>query len=431
MFSKYLPNKPYTREAMLRIVVIAVGFTTALAMWISTMMKARGDFLLHWEFGRRLVHGIFLYTNGMHIPYPPSWAVLFAPFSLFPQRVAMPLFFVVGMLSLIALLRILFILAKEHFALKSDFAFWLTAAVLLITSRFVLRDLADGGENLFINALTWGGLYFFIHRKPIAGGALLGLAIALKCTPLLFTAYFVLKRQWVAAISSLAFAALFFVSPILFQGPKSYAEHISFWKQNVIAGISQKDPSIGVLGPEELHNKALKPMLARFLMRLPDGHPSRLQSAAYFDFLRLSPPVAGIIIKLITLISALAVAWCFIRSPREMESIVFVWECAIISLLMLLFSPITWGEHCVACLPAVYLIVLRLGSRRYVSPWVKRCFIAIVAVFILLNRSFLRFNLSELMESYHAITFCLIGLVAVAFAFWNEAKETPAPFPAS
>jgi len=431
MFSRELQKKLAPQTGTLRLIVIATGFITVLVQWVSTMLKPRGDFLLHWEFGHRLTHGIFLYTNGMHLPYPPSWAMLFAPFSMFPQRVAMPLFFVLGFFSLVALLKILIDLTKEHFPLKNDYAFWLTAATLLITSRFVMRDLADGGENLLINALTWGGLFFFIHRKPVIGGALLGVAIALKCTPLLFTGYFVLKRQWTAAISTLAFAILFFLSPVMIQGPQSYIAHITFWKNNVLAGISQKDPSVGILGPEQLHNKALKPMLARFLMRLPDGHPGRFPGAAHIDFLRLTPSVANLVIKFVTLLSGLAVIWCFSRSPREFESVTFLWECAIISLLMLLFSPITWGEHCVGTIPAVYLILMRMNSREPVAPWIRRSFIFVVAIFIALNRSFIGFTLSELMESYHAITFCLIALAAIAFAFWHEAKNSVPPSPAT
>jgi len=431
MLSKELQNKIAPHEPVLRKVVMAVGIITAVVMWVSTMIKARGDFLLHWKFGYRLVHGIFLYTDGMHLPYPPSWAMLFAPFSFFPQRVAMPLFFVLGFASLVVLLKILRTLTQKHFPVGSARAFWLTAALLLILSRFVLRDLADGGENLFINALTWSGLFFIMRRKPLLGGALLGLAIALKCTPVLFTGYFLLKRQWAAMFTSLAFGALFFLSPVLFQGPKTYGEHITFWKNNVLAGISQKDPSIGVLGPEELHNKALKPMLARFLMRLPDGHPSRFRSAAYVDFLRLEPRTAGIIIKIITLVAGLGVAWFFSRSSRDFQGVTVLWECAMVSLLMLLFSPITWGEHCVAAIPALYLILLRMDSGKSFAPWVKWLFILVAAALIILNRSLIGLMLSELLESYHVITFCLLALTAISLAFWNEAEKSSSPVTAS
>lgn len=426
MLSTELQKRLAPHAALLRAIVLGIGCVAALVEWISTMIKARGDFLLHLEFGRRLVHGIFLYTNGMHLPYPPSWAMLFAPFSFFPPRVAMPLFYVAGFASLVILLRILHRLTRDHFSETVDQNFWLTAATLFILSRFVLRDLADGGENLLINALTWGGLFFFIRRKPVPGGALLGLAIALKCTPLLFTGYLMLKRQWAAMIFSIAFAALFFLSPALIMGPKAYAHHIAFWKNTVLLGISQKDPSVGVLGPEELHNKAIKPMLARFLMRLPEGHPGRMPGAAHVDFLRLQPQTAGKVIKVITLLCGLAVVWFFSRSQRNVQSATILWECSIVSLLMLLFSPITWGEHCVGAIPALFLILKRLAGGREVAAWIKWVFVFVTAMLVLLNRAFIGFFLSELFESYHMVTFCLIGLTAIAFAFWKKAGANDA-----
>jgi alpha-1,2-mannosyltransferase len=427
MLSRKLSNKIATHSELLRGIAIAIAAISIIVEWASTMIKARGDFLLHWEFGHRLLHGVFLYENGMHIPYPPAWAMLFAPFSIFPTRVAMPLFFIVGFCSLVVLLNVLERLTAGHFPVNGANTFWLTAAVLLILSRFVLRDFSDGGENLFINALTWGGLFFFIRRKPLPGGLLLGMAIALKCTPILFTGYLLLKRQWAALFASLMFAVLFFVSPALIMGPKAFVTQVTFWKNNILAGLSQTDPSTGVLGPEELHNKALKPMLARFLMRLPDGHPGRFPGAAHIDFFQLQPALAGLIVKLVTLISGLAVVWFFSRSPGDLASASALWECGIVSLLMLLFSPITWGEHCVGAIPGLWLIVLRMNTGGRIAPWLKWGFAFTVAMLILLNRAFIGFTLSELLESYHMITFCLIALTVIAFAFWKEAKEIKRP----
>lgn len=411
---------------MIGIAAVIVGFI------VKKMIKEpHGDFLLHYEFGRRLRAGEFLYMGGMHLPYPPSWAMLFAPFSLLPTRVAMPLFLLVGLSALFALLKTLLALTRDQLGRVNAGAFWLMAAVLLIMSRFVVRDLQDGGENTLIVALSWGGIYFFVKQKPLPGGALLGLAIALKCTPLLFVAYLVLKRKWLPALSTLVFAGLFFVSPALVQGRQSYIAHIGFWKNSVLAGLSQKDPSVGVLGPEELSNKSLRPMLARYLMQLPAGHPERFPGAAHIDFLRLQPGTANLIIKIVTLASLLMIFWLFARNPAALDTPSFLWECAVINILMLLYSPITWGEHCVALIPAVYLICLRFSGGRKTSPWVIRAMGAVVFVFLLVNRSTIGLWLSELAESYHVVTLCMIALAVVSLALWYEAKKIPAaPLPA-
>ena len=426
MYSRETQNKFAEWAGLLRATVICIAVIAGAVLWISTMYKPRGDFLLHYEFGRRLRSGELLYAGGMHLPYPPFWAMLFAPFSLLPVRVAMPLFFVAGFTALAALLKILHDLTRDR--LKQGVWFWLAAATLLVLSRFVLRDLADGGENTLIVALTWGGIYFFVKHKPLPGGALLGLAIALKCTPLLFAGYFVLKRQWLAALSTLAFAALFFVSPALIQGRQSYIDHIKLWKTNLLAGVSQKDPSMSVLGgTEELANKSLRPMLARYLMQLPDGHKGRFPGAAHIDFFRFPPETANLIIKLVTLGSFLATVWLFVRSAADLRAPGFLWECAIINILMLLYSPITWGEHCVALIPAVYLICLRLCAGKPVPRWITRTLAVVAFIFIVVNRSIIGTWLSGLAESYHLVTLCIVALAVVSVALWNEERRLPAP----
>jgi len=405
-----------------RPVLIAIAIGSAVYFLIAAFKNPRGDFINHYKFGLRFLSGEFLYDQGLNIPYPPFWAMLFAPFSLLPPKIAMPLFVVIGLAALVMLLRTLRNLTAGKLP-GLGARFWVVTAVLVILSRFVLRDLADGGENILINALAWGGIYFFVKRRTLPGGALLGLAIALKCTPLLFAGYFVLKRQWAAAISTLTFAALFFVSPMLVQGPGWYGRNVSEWKRNLLLGISQEDPSIGVLGPDELGNKSLRPMLARYLMQLPAGRPGRFGGVAYIDFLRLPPQTANLIIKLVTLVSGVVIVWLFIRSPADVNASNFLWECAIINILMLLFSPITWGEHCVSLIPVLYLIGLRLTSGKDFPLWTKRVMAVVVFVLIIVNRSIIGFWLSELAESYHVITFCILALCAVAFAFWNEQRR--------
>ena len=211
------------------------------------------------------------------------------------------------------------------------------------------------------------------------------------------------------------------------QGPRSgnISKHISFWKGNVLAGVTQKDPSIGVLGPDELANKSLRPMLARYLMQLPADHPGRFPGAAHIDFLRLPPATANLIIKIVTLGSFLIIVWLFVRSPADLRSPAILWECAVMSILMLLYSPITWGEHCVALIPAVYLVCLRFSTGKPVPRWIKRTMAAVVFLLILVNRSLLGTWFSELAESYHFITFCMIALAAVSLAFWGKRGKSP------
>lgn len=394
-----------------RGVAITVGAIFLVAQWVATMLKPRGDFSIHWEFGRRFRCGEPLYSNGLDLPYPPFFAMVNAPLSLLPLRVAKPFFFLLGAGSLALLLWMFNKFAHRAFPLTRERGFWVMAGTLLVASRFVLRDFDDGGQNLILLALTWGGIYLWTAGKPVLAGSSLGLATALKCTPALFILYFAWKRQWKFAIASGLFALLFTLAPAI-RG-QSYFREMRAWFQVVMKGTMQPDPSIGILGPEELQNKSLRPALARYLTRLPAGHPGRVQSPAYIDFITLPPAEAGRIIKVILLVLLAAAAWRFRAPVADTGAISVIWECAGVSLLGLLYSPITWGQHCVAALPALYLILRGRINLAHDSRGVSIVMGIIGVILVLGNRSFIGRDASLLLESYHPVTFCLLALLGI------------------
>jgi len=400
--------------AVLRRLVIAVGAVVVLVQWISTMLKPHGDFSRHWEFGRRLVHGEFLYANGLDIPYPPFFAVAYAPLSLLPLQVAKPLFFLLGFLALIAILWILDRLS--YLAIRSGDRLWVIAGTLLLTSRFVVRDFDDGGQNLILLALTWAAVYLWTRNRDLLAAASLGLAVALKCTPALFIAYFAWKRQWKITGLAVLSAVIFTLVPAAWQ-TSSYPIHMRTWIETVVRGLTQPDPSVGVLGPEQLQNKSLRPALARYLMHLPSGHPGRFEGGGYVDLLTLRPTTASFIIKAILIAGLLTIGWLF-RSPISRDSPAVVWECAAVSVLMILYSPISWGQHCVAAIPAVYLIVRSFVSRQPQPRWLIWLFGMAAFILLIINRSIIGRDPSVLLESYHLVTWSLIILLGVLLYQW-------------
>ena len=397
--------------AVLRWLVIAVGAVVVLVQWISTMLKPHGDFSRHWEFGRRFVHGEFLYANGFDIPYPPFFAVAYAPLSLLPLQVAKPLFFLLGFFALIAILWILDRLSERTFAIRRRDQLWVIAGTLLLTSRFVVRDFDDGGQNLILLALTWAAVYLWTRNRDLLAAASLGLAVALKCTPALFIAYFAWKRQWKITGFSVLSAVIFTLLPAVWQ-TSSYPIHMRTWIENVVGGLTQPDPSVGVLGPEQLQNKSLRPALARYLMHLPPGHPGRFEGTGYVDFLTLRPTTASFIIKAILVAGLLGIGW-LLRSRISRDSPAVVWECAALSVLMILYSPISWGQHCVAAIPAVYLVVRSFISHQPQPSWLIWLFGVAAFILLIINRSIIGRDPSVLLESYHLVTWSLIILLGI------------------
>jgi alpha-1,2-mannosyltransferase len=277
-----------------------------------------------------------------------------------------------------------------------------------------MRDLADGGQNLVLTALVWTAIWLGTQKRLVPAGFALGLAVALKCTALIFVGWFMWKRQWRMASVALAAAVAFSLAPALWMGPVDYSRHMTQWSQAIRTGISQPDPSIGVLGPEPFQNDSLRPALARFVMKLPEGHPGRFESPWYRDFLNLTPQTAGIVIKIITALLGLALLWCL---RGKLNAVSAPWQFASIGLFMLLLSPITWGQHCVAAWPALWLLTRELVER---CRW-KKCALIFAVLALLTNREFLGKPLSYLLASYHVTTLALLILLAITLA---DARRT-------
>ncbi len=404
------------REPVLRRGVMVAAAIMAVYYLVAAAVRPRGDFLVHMEFGRRFFQGEFLYAGGTHIPYPPLWALVHAPLAVLPVNLAMPLVVVLGLAALAALAWMVQDLADPALRCGRVTRFWILAGAILLSLAFITRDLADGGQNLILLMLAWAGLWLFSNGRTLAAAASLGLATALKCTPLAFVVWFAWKRRWGMAALSLGWAAVFSLAPLAVMGPASYVRHMEVWVTNVAQGVATADPSRGVLGEEKFQNKALRPSLARYLMHLPPGHAGRFSGPGYIDILNLSPPTANWVIRMVTISLLVAFGWACRRPMREHNDPDAIWEYAAVGILMVLLSPIAWGQHCVVAFPALYFLVRAWALGDLTAPALRISLVFIAVIFVFTTRFFLGKELSLLLQSSHITTFAMLGLCALTLA---------------
>jgi hypothetical protein len=402
-------------ERQLRGFILLLAAIIFIVQWVRASSLVRdGDFYLHWQFAGRLLHHELLYAEGLHVPYPPFWAMAWLPVTVFPLAAAKVLCYPLSAIALALLFWLLDRLCRDRLPLSGARRFWAAAAALVVVSRFVVRELPECGPNLTLLACVWAAIYFWTQRRDVAAGLCLGLATALKCTPGLFIAYFIWKRQWKLTITSAAAAAAFSLAPALWQGPTDYQRHVQIWLANLRYGIQQPDPSAGVLGPDTLQNLSLRPAVVRCLMHLPEGHPGRLDHPAFMDFLDLSPATAGRITKLVMLALLLVVAWCFRKPIADRDGLTVAWECAAVGTLALLLSPITWYQHCVALLPVFYLFMRTVAAGIRPARWMVAIVVTFVVVVLLLSRGLIGREASLLLASYHLTTWAVVAALVLA-----------------
>ena len=408
------------QQEFFKRLVIAVGAVVVCVQWVRLGISPRGDFDVHWELGRRLVAHEFMYQSveggderGHDYPYPPFWALAHAPLTAIPTHVAQLLVYPLFIVALIVLMGVLQKLTRGHLPLSRDRLFWSAVAAVFLSSRFLIRDMPECGVNLALVALSWLAVSLWVQRREILGGVCLGLAISLKCTPALFLVYFVWKRQWKMVAATTTTMTALSLSPAIWMGPTEYVHAIGSWFGHTWPAVGEPDPSQGVLGEEPVQNISLRPALARYLMHLPEGHRSRLKHPLYFDVFNFRPDVAGFIVKILIAALLATVAWKFRNPVGRRDDPVILWECAAISVMILLCSPITWGQHCVGVLPAFYLITQTLFARGGLPGWMNWLLGAYTFFILGLNRSFVGKEFTLLLDSYRVHTWCFLALLLV------------------
>lgn len=103
-----------------------------------------------------------------------------------------------------------------------------------------------------------------------------------------------------------------------------------------------------------------------------------------------------------------------------------LWEGAAISLLMLLFSPVTWKLHCVGVLPALYWMCRASLAGIAVPRAVYFQAARYTVLVVVLNRSIVGLDLTKLLDRYRVKTLrcsCCLPQCLCSSVFWRPVRR--------
>ena len=325
-----------------------------------------------------------------------------APLAAIPAAAASAVVFPVGVAALAAIVWILRQLSRrDRTSLAGAAEFWVVAAAVALVSRFLIRDLLDGGENLIVTALVWSALWMWSIGRLTTGAGLLGGAIALKLTAAIFVFVLLVRCRYRAAALTMMFVAVFVALPAGWMGAASYREHMAWWSSAVASGIASGDPATGVLGPEPVRNLSLRAAVGRALVRA--AAPAESRSAANR-------------VALILLLAIAAVPLLWWRRSAAVENDLSAWAAG--GVIAVLLSPITWRAHLVAILPACYLLVRYWFVHRRLDAAGIAGLAAIAVPGLVLTRGVLGEGISDWSDRWSITTGALICLlVGTAWPF--------------
>jgi alpha-1,2-mannosyltransferase len=288
--------------------------------------------------GWRVLHDTALYrrpiVRRLGFTYPPFAALVLAPLSLASfafDRIAVT---ISSLFALVWTLRRALALRRPGHggpgqagsAISSAWALAAIAAAAALWLEPITVTLGYGQVDIFVTALV----VFDLSRPDSARtkGLVIGLAAAIKLTPLLFLVYLLCsKRLRAGLIGAFTFLATIALSFALAPGD---AER--YWTRIVFH-------SSRVGGAIDFGNQSLRAALARLLA---EPHPGMIVLAAA---------------ALVALIGVLLAA----RASRRGDEATGFSLCAIATLLA---SPVSWTHHWTLAVPALFLLAVAAYERR-------------------------------------------------------------------
>jgi hypothetical protein len=415
------------RKRIIPLALIVAVAGTYLFVILHRRVPLGIDFQYHRQFGERFLLKQPLYEDNLCFNYMPVSAMVYSPLAMLPVGAAFVARYLASLVCLTLVLFWLWRLLPEDQRPKSRFL--LIALPLVFTSRYILRDLDDGGPHLFYLAMLIGGLVCARRAWNCLGGCWFGLAIAVKMTPALLLPYLAWKRKWRLLTATVVAAALWIAAPALHLGIDLWWHYQQQWNQVALASVTGKD-----LGPvsefmnyndQRIQNQSLKLALTHLFVTYPEGDLRRPESG-YWSLLDLDPALARWLVNL-GMVCLLVVFWRKTRAATgRPDQGAMPLELSGLILLMLLFSPVTWLQHMVWAIPAMFFLLARELSAG--GSWPARSLLVLVFVLTMgLNREILGSKINYTMLGCHVHTIgmlLLLGMVLWRIGITRKAGDT-------
>ncbi|EEW49291.1 hypothetical protein HMPREF0290_2110 [Corynebacterium efficiens YS-314] len=343
------PGASWIRNLHLRLALIwAASIATAAALWpVVFNVRAIESFIFFYHIdsdvyragAQAFLDGLNLYeqdyvVGGIQLPftYPPIAAVVFTPLLLVPSSTMGVL---LTLLSAVLMWWCIAIVLRRVIRGISTYDSRLFALFILPAALFtepVNQTLQFGQINILLMTLV---LMDTFTRKPwLPRGFWIGLAAAIKLTPAVFGLYFLVKRDWKGAITSIASGVGFTLLAFALLPSSS----VQYWTETL------SDPSrIGNLS--YITNQSIRGMFSRLMHERQDVVELIWMASVVLVLI-------GVTIAMVRVLRAGSVHGTVLLN----------------SLIALLCSPVSWSHHWVWLIPITLGFAAGAWSQRDSAP---------------------------------------------------------------
>jgi hypothetical protein len=225
-FLKIIPRQIRRALALFVIAAVFIGAATPTLLRTWSGRKIPDDFLVVYSGARAMSKQVDVYagTAGMYI-YSPFLAFIFQPLGALPERTAAILWLglsagIIFAGSLIAARKVTESWRLGQRETDPSISWLISATALLLSFEKIRSDFTLGQTDCFI-IIGLVGVLCWMDRRPALAGITAGATANVKYLALIFVPYFLIKRNYRAAIASIVSFLFFFTLPALEVGPRS------------------------------------------------------------------------------------------------------------------------------------------------------------------------------------------------------------------
>lgn len=293
---------------------------------------------------KAIIHGLSTHKGGTTYLYLPQAAVLFAPFGL--------LSFADAAFVMLAL-NICFLLGAYYltiWGLLRDSVFRLRYSVLLVVLTFTdtwVGLLLRGQVNGAVWFLLVLGTVMLVRQKQIVAGALISIATVFKIFPVIFVPYFLIKKQFAAAVSFAAAQCIILLATLPFFG----VDGITYFLRHELPDLLHGH--IGSLAQSTS-------LFGSFRMSVKLG---------WFDFISINRKfvvsVGEDVHRVLVILALIALVWLWWRLRAQRTPTQYLFEYSVIILFVLLFSKSIHDDFHFWMLPFLLYLVRAPLQKKY------------------------------------------------------------------
>ena len=313
------------RSAALLVLAAIVLFSL---VFLIRMKDEMADFEVNYKAGQRIRSGETLYRTAdghWQFKYLPFSAFLYVPLTLLPLALAKAVWFGLIVAASVSII----VISSKLIDYKYDTFLSPVLVTVLVMGRYFFREIQLGQINALITFLLVALIWLLARSQTAAaaavGGALGGLATALKPYALVFFPYFALRKKWTALALGLAVLSLAIFAPALSYG----------WKGNLIV-LGEWRSSLATSTPSLLSSQDNVSLIGFLMKRTHD------QSVSLVVYGIILAALGGLVLFLLH------------RGSRLSQSTVL--DGFLLLALIPLISPLGWDYTFLCAAPAVMLI---------------------------------------------------------------------------